>query len=731
MAAMSSGQSWSDSPRGGGGVAPPRRSAGVRARVLVTALAVLAFLLTFAGVARAAPQAPVVDAACAQKAPGSVAWCMPWAVRVETPPAGSTSHWVTQCSKATNDEERASCAAASVTVDSPPPDGAASVLMDGPSDKDGLAALVKCGLFGEQMKNEQDATRFGLWRDKHTQCSQQVATWTAAAYDPSPQEKECGKLEVGCQVTEGTKDAVAGGIRAGIQGLVDAIVQAEVYLLSKLAELVFTETSIASPDRAFYGVYNSIAGTLVMLIFIFFVIATIVNGLRLRAGPTPLATLGGLVKAVLGITFAGGLAYVIVAAWDQAAVAALEANADKPWDASKPVTALTNLTAGTGTLLLAGLFGLLGIVGLVLLFIIMLFRGVLTTGAALLGAMAMTGFVMDETKHWPRRWFWTVNALASSKYWIVQLWIYGGRSTYESDDLSTVLQSMLLIWLMVLAPFILLKLTSMWDGYLSDVNAHGMLSAFGGPLMIGANAIDGFRQGAQSAAGGGDSGGGGGGGGDDAAGVMDANASSMPTNPAGTVGQMTGIGAGPGRDVAQAAGQGQDGGGVGEPVTGAPGSQDGQAGGESQQNPNAQEADGVRAASSSAQHTLSSGQLTAPGDSNGSGGSLPLTPQAAAGSDPTGVTTGGNAAAEGSDPASGDSPAGSAGQPDAQQSGAAANGDPAGTAPHQHGDDTSTPSGSEHSNEQASGSGESGGGAAKAGGARGASAVADAPIVPL
>ncbi|MBO3736620.1 hypothetical protein [Actinoplanes flavus] len=682
--------------------------------MLLIVLAGAALLLASAGVAHAAPRAPV-DAACAQKAPGSVAWCMPWVVRVETPPAGSASHWVTQCSKATSDEERTSCAAASVTLDSPPADGTASVLMDGPSGKDGLAALVRCGLFGEQMRNETDATRFGMWRDKHTQCSQQVEAWTAAAYDPSPQEKECGTLEVDCQITEGTKDAVAGGIRTGIQGLVDAIVQAEVYLLSRLAELVFAETSIASPDQAFYGVYNSVAGTLVMLIFVFFIIATIVNGLRLRGGPTPLATLGGLVKAVLGITFAGGLAYVIVTAWDQAAVAALEANADKPWDASKLVTALTNLNTGAETLLLAGLFGVLGIVGLILLFIIMLFRGVLTTGAALLGAMAMTGFVMDETKHWPRRWFWTVNALGSSKYWIVQLWIYGGRSTYESDDLSTVLQSMLLIWLMVLAPFILLKLTSMWDGYLSDVNVHGMLSALGGPLMNGANVIDGLREGAQSVAGGG---------GDDAAGVMNANASSMPTNP---VGQMAGIGAGPGRDVAQAASRGEDGGAVGSPITDAPGSQGEQAGADGRQSPNAQEADGIRAANSSAQHTLSSGQLTAPGDS--SGGSLPLTPQSAAGADPTGVTHGDTSSAASADQAttaiSGDTSADSGGgHTDGQPSGAAAGGDPAGTAPNAHGGDTSAPS----ADEQASGSGGSGGGAAKAGGA---SAVADAPIVPL
>ncbi|MFC7532355.1 hypothetical protein [Actinoplanes sp. GCM10030250] len=667
-------------------------------------MAALAFLLASAGVARAAPQAPVVGAACAQKAPGSVAWCMPWAVRVETPPAGSASHWVTQCSKATSDDERTSCAAASVTLDAPPADGTASVLMDGPSDKDGVTALVKCGLFGEQMKNEQDATRFGMWRDKHTRCSQQVATWTAAAYDPSPQEKECGRIEVGCQITEGTQDAVENGIRSGVQGLVDTIVQAEVYLLGRLAELVFDETSIASADTAFYAVYNSVAGTLVMLIFVFFIIATIINGLRMRGGPTPLATLGGLVKAVLGITFAGGLAYVIVAAWDQAAIAVLEANARKPWDASRPVTAMTNLTAGGSTLLLAGLFGLLGIIGLVLLFIIMLFRGLLTTGAALFGAMAMTGLVMEETRHWPRRWFWTVNALGSSKYWIVQLWIYGGRSAYESDDLTTVLQSMLLIWLMVLAPFIMLKLTSMWDGYLSDVNANGMLSALGGSLMIGSNLADGFRQGAQSVTGGGD-----------AAGLMDANASSMPTNPAGPVGQMTGIGGGLGRDVAQAAGRGQDGGAVGEPVTNAPGDQGAGADGtDSQHNPIAQEADGVGAAGSSAQHDLSSGELTAPGDAAGDGGALPVTPQAALGADPTGVTSGDTTSAHG----------------------VGGNGDPAKAGPDADGSDASSPgsSGDAHPSDrdqQASGSGESGSGAAQAGGARGASVVAETPIVPL
>jgi hypothetical protein len=698
-----------------------------RFRVVVIVLGVLAFLLTGIGVgaAHAAPADPATDTACQQKAPAAVAWCMPWAVRVATPPTGSTSHWVTHCSKATTDADRQSCATASLTLDQPTPDGTASVLMDGPTDAKGTAGLINCDLIGAQSRQDGNPARRASWQAKQARCYTEATTWAAAAYDPNPAKPGCDLTDVACRVREGAKDAASAGIRSGIQGLVDAIVQAEVFLLSKLATAVFTSTSIASPDQAFYGVYNSLAGTLVLLIFVFFILSTIINGLRTGGGPSPIATLGGLVRAVLGITFAGGIAYTIVLVWDQATAAAIDANARKPWDPSRPVTALTNLTDGVATLILAALFGLLGIVGLVLLFIIMLFRGLLATGAALFGAMAMTGQVMPETRHWGRRWFWTVNALGSSKFFIAQLWIYGGRSAYESDDLMTVLQSILLIWLMVAAPFILLRLTSMWDGYLSDVNAHGLLAAAGGPLQIGSSFADGLSQGASG------SGGGSSGDSDSATGLMESNSASMPTTPADAVGQLSGIEDGPGREASQAAATGEDGERVGTPATD-PNAEDadgvGGDGGGAEQGPNAQEADGVQAGTGSAQHDLATGELTAPGDSTGDGASLPMTPQATEGADPTAT---GLTSADGLMPGAAD-----AGDPSGDQTGGAPAGgaapgpEPAG-APSAAPNPAPDPAGSEASDDASPPSGQPGGGAATAGGSQGAAAVADAPIVPL
>ena len=661
-----------------------RARPSARLRALVIALGVVAFLLAGVCTATAARADPATDTACQQKAPAAVAWCMPWAVHVDTPPAGSTSHWVTNCSKATTDADRQSCAAASLTLDAPTPEGTASVLMDGPTDAKGTAGLINCGLIGAlSLKDANTAHRYA-WQAKQTRCFNVAKTWAAAAYDPNPVKPACDYTDVACRVREGVADAASAGIRSGIQGLVDAVVQAEVFLLSKLASMVFTSTSIASPDEAFYSVYNSLAGTLVLLIFVFFIVSTIINGLRTGGGPGPVATLGGLVRAVLGITFAGGIAYTIVLVWDQVTAATIDANASKPWDPSKPVKALTNLTGGAGTLILAGLFGVLGIIGLVLLFIIMLFRGLLATGAALFGAMAMTGQVMPETRHWGRRWFWTVNALGSSKFFIAQLWIYGARSVYGSDDLITVLQSMLLIWLMVAAPFILLRLTSMWDGYLSDVNAHGLLAAAGGPLQIGADFADGLSQGA-SGSGGGSSGDAP----DSATGLMESNSAGMPTTPADAAGQMTGTEDGPGREASEAAATGEDGEQVGDPAAdpnaadateGADAGAGGGTGngGDTGQGPNAQEADGVQAGTSSAQHDLAAGEVTAPGDSTGDGASLPITPQAAPDADPTGPET---------------------------------------------------PDGANHDSSPPSG--EPGAGTATAGGSQGAAAVADAPIVPL
>ncbi|WP_436528240.1 hypothetical protein [Actinoplanes sp. HUAS TT8] len=681
------------------------------ARLLVVLLGALAVVLVVAGPARSAPQAPAVDAACAQKAPHAVAWCMPWAVHVETPPAGATSHWVTRCSEAVSDEDLASCTAASLSLDSPAVDGTPSVLLDGPTDGKGLAALVDCSLFGKQMASEPQIGRRAMWRTKQAGCATASAAWVKAGFDPDPKEPDCVTADVSCRVEKSAEDAIERGIRSGVQGLVDVIVQAEVYLLSQLAGLVFSGTSIATPDQAFYHAYNGVAGTAVMLVFAFFLLSTVINGLRFRGGPSPLASLVGLVKAVIGITVAGGIAYVIVMAWDQAAQAALDANASKRWNPSIWIEGITGLSAGAGTLFLAAVLGIVAIIGLCLLFIMMMFRGMITTVAAIFSAMAMAGYAWEQTSHWPRKALWTINALGASKYVIVRIWIYAGESEYSSTDLITVLQSTLMIWLMVAAPFILLRVMNMWDGYLSDVNAHGMLSAFGGPLTVGSGLLDGVRQGVQDSQGTGE------GGSDSAVSMMDANASSTPTNPAAQVGQMAGLGNGLGEDAAQAAGQGQDGEDVGAPVANPPGGEDDGQGQES------------------AGQGKSGGEVPAPGDSTSDGGTQPVTPPAATGTSPAGAGHGDSTPASGAD--AGGDPATTAalggpenGPASPDGSGVAASADPAATGPASS---ATTPvpamaGTGDDRDDQASTSGKSG---EAAGGTRGASAVADAPILPI
>lgn len=729
-----------------------RRPAGALARVVSLVAVVLAGLL--AGAARAdaspaptpSPSSPVIDAACQAKAAGSVAWCMPWAVRVDKPVPGGGSHWVTQCSKATSDADKRSCAAASITLDTPPRDGTASVLLDGPSTGDGAAGLINCSLLpppGSAANPQQQAA----WNTKQLECTSQVSAWSKQLYDPAPKQPDCPITDVlSCKVHRGAQEALDAGIRSGIQGLVDVAVQGTVFLLSRLATWVFKTTAISSPDDAFYSTYNSVAGMAVVLIFVFFIVSTIINGLRTTAGPGPVATLGGLVRAVLGITFAGGIAYTIVAAWDQATNAVIEANARTPYDPSRLVSSFSELTGGAGTLFIAFLLSVLATVGLMLLFVFMLFRGLLATGAALFGAMAMTGQVMAETRHWGRRWFWTVNALGSSKFFIAELWIYGSRSAYGSDNVMNALRAVLLIWLMVAAPWILLRLTTMWDGYLSDVNAHGLLATAGSPLQLGADFVDGARSGAADA----DSGAGGGSPASGAAGVMDENTAGMPTTPLDRAGGPAGIGDGTGRQAADAAATGGDGGQVGQPAQDATAEQ-GEAG--MGDDSNAQEAGGIEAGARSAQHDVAAGRLTAPGDATGAPGSLPLTPGAVPSADPTGgVQTrpgDGSGADTSSDPAAlgGDVPAeplpaGATGLPDTASAGAvpdaasadSASGSPSGPSSSPGGasdtapDDTGVGRGEQPQGQPAGG----GAGAAGSGGSDGAAAAAaDVPIVPI
>ncbi|MEU1888907.1 hypothetical protein ABZ491_25885 [Micromonospora rifamycinica] len=562
------------------------------------------------------------------------------------------------------DQER--CDAVSMTVQSPPPDGTSSVL-DEVIPASGEQP-VRCERF--TARATEDAANAASWLAKRDRC--ESLRTSLLPYSSLQAAQGCQVLDVACQVGSQVK----GAARSGFEGLADVAVAGFAWALGKLAEIVF-EQSTTAVDEPFYGVYNDISGVLIVMVLLVFVISTAINGLRI-GGPGPLSTLGGLVRAMFGIAFAGGIAYLLMAAWDEATIALIDRNQQRDWQPGMWVDALTALTLDTGTVLLAFLVAVIGVIGLVLVFVMLLFRSLLAAGAAVFGAMAMTGQVMAETRSWGRKWFWTCNALASSKFFIAALWIYGTRSAYESDNVLNVLRGLFIIILMVLAPWILLRLTSMWDGYLADVDARGFLTSTAAVVGMDAAA----RRLSDPVSGGGV----------DAASLMQGNSDTIPTSPGGGSSSV-----GKSADATSEAVEALDGAGdsdqLGEPAT--------DAGADRSGGENAEEADGVERDSRTAQGDVAQGQLPVLGDITDQQGALPLTPQPA----PPGTAVA--PGADGDDPGAGGKPpaAESAGEPS-----------PASLPPPP---------------ETAPGAPGAGGASGGAGGASAAGGAAEIPVVPV
>ena len=437
-----------------------------------------------------APSAPPDIAQCGGIVPDDQQrWCVRWARYTPDAPQGSPSHWLTACQQSLTTDEMALCEAVALSLDERPDDGTATVLADVPAGTASSPDLVRCSMFADRAATEpSQASRWTFKRDRCAVAARPVSFLLrdpAASGTPAPpgsptpgdERESCGPADIACQVEQGVASVLDNAVSNGIQGLVDIAVQGMAWALGEVAKLVFSVAGPASPDSSFYLAYNSTSGILLLLVLLFFIISTIINGLRLQ-GPTPVATIGGLVRALLGITFAGGIAFLIIAAWDEATNALIERNSQTPWDPALWVKAISSLSGGAGTALIALMISLFCLIGLLLVAIQMLFRGVLATGAALFGAMAMAGQVNSDTRHWGRRWFWTVNALAASRFFQAELWMYGSRGAYQSD-LVNALKAVLMIWLMVMTPWVLLRLMTIFDGYLSDINARGVLAAVG------------------------------------------------------------------------------------------------------------------------------------------------------------------------------------------------------------------------------------------------------------
>ncbi|MEV6524966.1 hypothetical protein AB0M43_23715 [Longispora sp. NPDC051575] len=552
-------------------------------------------------------------------------WCVTW--------ADNNADRTVTCNRATSPDARVMCLAVTQHLDADPAKQARSVL--------GGNGKVDCNFWDVLLNSPTlptDETR-RLVNRKAACMSYKGYLESRVSQLASTLPEECGIANVPCQVKKAVTDALADGIGAGIKGLVQAVVGAVTWLLGRLADWVFTTTTW-NPDDGFYTTYNLVAGSIILFIFVYFLVATIISGMRLN-GPGPLATIGGLIRAVLGVGFAGGIAWTITAMWDSATTTLIEANENTPWDPGAWITALNDLTDGAGTLIVALLIGSAALVALVVLFIVMMFRSPLLSVTALFGSVAFGGQIMSETRSWTRRWFWAVNALASSKFFIAALWIYGSRELQSTDSFITAMQMLLLLWLMVACPWILLRITSIWDGYLADPNGRALLAAGGQATGIGSmlDKTTGLFNKSDTDSASGDSTSGSG----DEASDQLASGDDIPTNPTDPskvidgeiVPDGDGDGEGgddkPGKQAAEAADHDATGDQVGKPAdpegAGDPG------GGTQEDGQNAGEADGLKEGTESAQKNVENGELTTPGDSTGENGSLPLIPETGAGGD--------------------------------------------------------------------------------------------------
>ncbi|MGW1996468.1 hypothetical protein [Embleya sp. NPDC001921] len=257
--------------------------------------------------------------------------------------------------------------------------------------------------------------------------------------------------------------------KKGLEQLVKAAAESATTLFAKAAEFIFEKTAPDLHGTAFTSVYDAVATVMLALVFIFFVAAILLNIVSDKFGHVP-ASVGGLIRAVLGICLAAKVADLMVKLSDQCTTKLLESNEAKPqWSAQAFADQMGSLMGDSGMVIVVLLAAIFAIIGLIALMVIMFVRGIELYAAALFGAIAMVGQAHPHTRTWARKWFWNFTALAWSKFVIAALWLLAGSLIGEGDSLVAVLSGLGMIWMMVYAPFALMKMFSFLDAQATGI----------------------------------------------------------------------------------------------------------------------------------------------------------------------------------------------------------------------------------------------------------------------
>ena len=335
----------------------------------------------------------------------------------------------------------------------------------------GMDGKIHCDKYGYGMED-----KFGL---KRTLCeTAKLGGTIIAAIVPG------GDPITGIPVPgpETVQEAAGWLTKKGLEQLVDAAASSAATLYTEVAKWIFR---MAAPDlysTAYASVYNAVTGVLIALVFVVFLLAVATNVVSPRAEGTG-ATVGGLVRAVLGISLAAVIAAMMVRLADECTAAFLTHQQNQDWETSGWPKAMANLASAPALAVVALLVSALAIIGLLALTVIMFLRGIMIYAAGIIGAIAMLGQAHPATRSWARQWFFTVTALAWSKFVIAALWVLGGKLLLTSGssgegaqfaDLLPALSGLALIWLMVYAPFALTRMFGFLDVQASGIDGEGV-----------------------------------------------------------------------------------------------------------------------------------------------------------------------------------------------------------------------------------------------------------------
>ena len=288
-------------------------------------------------------------------------------------------------------------------------------------------------------------------------------------------------------------EAVGWLAKKGMEQVVAFFTQGAVDLWGMVTGFLVEFESADLAGGGFVATYNLVSGLMLALAFLVWLAGLAVAWRRGRLA----GSVGGAVRAVIGIQAVGAVAWLMLQLANEATAALISAQQRQLGSADFTVSLIqVNPVVG----LLAAVLAVLGMLGTAL---ILLFQAPLVLGHALFGPTAAVGQAHPATEHWLGRWFIRLLSLCWCKFFMVALMILAQNLLASTSanaarslgqQLFSVLSGLLLMLLLPTTPWLLSAVMSFTVGHASaaaDRMGQRLTAAAGAAAMHAAPAAAG------------------------------------------------------------------------------------------------------------------------------------------------------------------------------------------------------------------------------------------------